>query len=135
MGRLLLIRSGNRVRIHKPRLPRAWLSEEEGEQTAAAYDRIPDSDKIAAGTALAVDMAAAAMAVSAADTAAVMAVSAADSAAAMAVSAAGRNIPPAAGTYFDMAALSIAYDIPPCLSLSFCYICMNSALVMCFRRF
>ncbi|MBS4740592.1 hypothetical protein IM717_11360 [Bacillus velezensis] len=78
---------------------------------------------------------AAVMAVSAADPAAVMAVSAADSAAAMAVSAAGRNIPPAAGTYFDMAALSIAYDIPPCLSLSFCYICMNSALVMCFRRF
>lgn len=122
MGRLLLIRSGNGVRIHKPRLPRAWLPEEEGEQTAAAHDRIPDSDKIAAGTALADDMAAAAMAVSAAD-----------SAAAAAVSAAGRNIPPAAGTYFDRAALSIAYDIPPCLSLSFCYICMNSAVVMCFR--
>lgn len=105
-----------------PAGPRACLPEEEQEQTAAVYDRIPDSDKIAAGTALADDMAAAAMAVSAADTAAVMA-----------VSAAGRNIPPAAGTYFDMAALSIAYDIPPCLSLSFCYICMNSALVMCFR--
>ena len=70
-------------------------------QTAAAYDRIPDSDKIAAGTALADDMAAAAMAVSAADSAVVMAVSAGDSAAAAAVSAAGRNIPPAAGTYFD----------------------------------
>jgi hypothetical protein len=29
-----------------PAAPRAWLPEEEGEQTAAAYDRIPDSDKI-----------------------------------------------------------------------------------------
>ncbi len=98
-----------------PAAPRACLPEAGRECTAAAYDRIPDSDKIEAETALADDTAAAAMAaVFAADTAAaVMAASAADSAAAAAVSAADRNIPPAAGTYFDTAALSIAYDIPP----------------------